>query len=330
MAERAPSLVITVDTEPDDQWAPPLPDGTLPPFAFANTRGIGRLAQFLRARGVPVTWMTSYSVVRDEESVRALRDAAAHGDEIAGHLHGWETPPYLEVDRTHRSFIGEYEPAVRFAKHRALLDAHEDAFGARPVSYRAGRWGVDELELRHLAELGYRIDSSIPPGIDFRDRYGLRAPGPDFRRWTAGAPNPFRSGPLWEVPASIVPIGALGGGAPAVALARAAGRRAPGSSASRALSAALARTRLQKLIWIRPLKHPRDELVRATRALLRRGGTMVNVMFHSSEAFEGTSPLSRTAADVDRLYGDLDAIVTTAREHGAIPRTLAAAVDALA
>jgi len=330
MPERARSLVITVDTEPDDQWAPPLEDGTLPPFTFANTRRIGRLKTFLHERGVPVTWMTSYSVARDEESVRALRDAAAAGDEIAGHLHGWETPPYTGVDRTHRSFIGEYDPDVRWAKHRALLAAHHDAFGARPVSYRAGRWGVDDLELRHLAELGYRIDSSIPPGIDFRDRYGLRAPGPDFRRWTAGAPSPFRSGPLWEVPASIVPIGLLGASAPAVALARAAGRRAPGSSASRALSRALARARLQTLVWIRPLKHPREELVRATRALLRRGGAMVNVMFHSSEAFEGTSPLSRTAADVERLYGDLDAIVAEARAHGAVPRTLRAAVEALA
>jgi hypothetical protein len=331
MARRTQSLVITVDTEPDDQWAPPLADGTLPPFAFANTRGIGPLRAFLHERGVPVTWMTSYSVARDGESARALREAAAAGDEIAGHLHGWETPPYIGVDRTHRSFIGEYAPEVRWAKHRALLAAHADAFGARPVSYRAGRWGVDELELEHLAALGYRIDSSIPPGIDFRDRYGLRAPGPDFRRWTSGAPKPFRTtGALWEVPASIVPIGLLGGGAPAVLVARAAGRRAPGSSASVALSGALARARLQKLVWIRPLKHPRAELVRATRALLRRGGAMVNVMFHSSEAFLGTSPLSRRAEDVERLYADLDAIVSTAREHGAVPRTLRAAVDALA
>jgi len=218
-----------------------------------------------------------------------LREARDEGDEIAGHLHGWETPPYLEVDATHKPFIYEYDADVRLAKHESLLAAHEDAFGARPYSYRAGRWAVDALELAHLAQLGYGIDSSIPPGIDFRDRFGLRAAGPDFREWRSDVPAPFRDGALWEVPASIVPVD-------------------------------------DQLIWIRPLKHPRELLVRATRVLLERGATIVNVMFHSSEAFVGTSPISRHAEDVERLYGDLDAIINEAGAHGAVGRTLRAAV----
>jgi hypothetical protein len=66
--------------------------------------------------------------------------------------------------------------------------------------------------------------------------------------------------------------------------------------------------------------------VEATRRLVRRGAPIVNVMFHSSEAFTGTSPLSRTRADTDRLYGDLTAIVRAAVELGAVPRTLRDAV----
>jgi hypothetical protein len=325
-----PSLVFTVDTEPDDQWAPPLPDGSLPPFTFANTRGLGRLVDFFRRHDAPVTWMTSYSVARDTESARLLRDAAAEGDEIAGHLHGWETPPYADFDRTSRPFIGEYDPAARLAKHRSLLAAHEDAFGARPVSYRAGRWGVDAIELEHLSELGYLIDSSVPPGIDFRDRAGLRQLGPDFRSYLKrGGLHPHRVGGLWEVPASIVPVGLLNDGAAAMAIARVASRRNEGSSAARALSGTLAGLRLQRLIWIRPLKHPRAQLVQATHALLRRGVPLVNVMFHSSEAFHGTSPLSRSTEDVERLYADLEAIIAAARSHGAVARTLRDAVDAL-
>jgi len=260
-----PSLVFTIDTEPDDQWAP------RGPFTFANTRGLGALKSFFHERDLPATWMTSYSIARDEESARVLREARDEGDEIAGHLHGWETPPYLDVDATHKPFIYEYDADVRFAKHQSLVAAHEDAFGARPYSYRAGRWAVDELELAHLAQLGYGIDSSIPPGIDFRDRFGLRAAGPDFSKWRSEVPSvvllpaaflghgpspglrppsPRKRGEgprIWEVPASIVPVD-------------------------------------DQLIWIRPLKHPRELLVRATRALLERGATIVNVMFHSSEA----------------------------------------------
>jgi hypothetical protein len=326
-----PSLVLTVDTEPDDQWAPPLPDGTLPDFTFANTRGLVRLRDFLHDRGAPVTWMTSYAVARDGESAGLLRRAAAEGDEIAGHLHGWETPPFIAVDRSSRPFIGEYPAEVGRAKHQSLLAAHEEAFGARPVSYRAGRWGLDAIEVQHLAEAGYRIDSSVPPGIDFRDRKGLFRPGPDFRgHLTGGAPRPYRLGPLWEVPASITPVGLLGGGAAAAAVARACGRRGPGSAPAVLASCALAALGLQRLIWVRPLKHPRAQLIRATRALLGRGAPILNVMFHSSEAFVGASPVSRRPADVERLYGDLDAIIATARARGAVGRTLRDAVAALA
>jgi hypothetical protein len=278
-----PSLVFTVDTEPDDQWAPPLADGTLPPFTFANTRGLAPLRELFD--DMPVTWMVSHSVARDEESARLLRSFA--GDEIAGHLHGWETPPFIDRDRTHRSFIREYDEATRMAKHRALVEAHEEAFGARPASYRAGRWGIDDVELRHIAALGYTIDSSIAPGIDFRDRNG-----PDFRAFRSPAPRPYRDGALWEVPASIVELG-------------------------------------EELIWIRPLKHARERLVAATEALLDRGAPMVNVMFHSSEAFAGTSPLSRTQEDVERLHGDIRAIAAAARARGAVARTLRDAVAAL-
>jgi hypothetical protein len=281
-----PSLVFTVDTEPDDQWAPPLPDGTLPAFAFTNTRGLQPLIDFFRARGLPVTWMTSWSIVRDDESARVLRGAMAEGDEIAGHLHGWETPPFLDVDARRRSFIYEYDEDVRLAKHRELLAAHRDAFGAHPVSYRAGRWGLDAIELAHIAQLGYRIDTSISPGIDWRDRGG-----PDFSSYASEAPRTWReANGLWEVPASIVKLDDA------------------------------------RIRWIRPLKHPREEIVEATHALLARGGEIVNVMFHSSEAFVGTSPISRTREEVERLYGDLDAIITAARAHGAQGRTLRAAL----
>jgi hypothetical protein len=311
-----PSIVFTVDTEPDDQWAPPMPDGTLPPFTFANTRGLGKLRDFFRERDAPVTWMTSYSVARDEMSARLLRACAHDGDEIAGHLHGWETPPYAEFDRVARPFIGEYAAGLRMAKHHSLLAAHKDAFDARPVSYRAGRWGVDAIELEQIAELGYTIDSSIP-----------HQPGPDFRSHLAAAPRPHLVGTLWEVPASIAPIGFLGR---AIGIARVAARRNAHAEIPRALSNVLAAARAQELIWVRPLKHPRAKIVRATEELLRRGAPIINVMFHSSEAFVGTSPLSRRQEDVERLYGDLDAILVTARANGAVARTLRDAVTEFA
>ena len=314
-----PSLVITVDTEPDDQWAPPV-DGRLPPFAFENTRNLGRLVAHARGLGVPVTWLTSYSVARDPQSAAVLRRAASEGDEIGGHLHGWETPPFVDIDRGARPFIYEYPVATRLAKHECLVAAHEDAFGARPRCYRAGRWAVDGQELEHLAALGYCIDTSVPPGIDFRDRRGLEAPGPDFRRHLgAGPAQPHRVGPLWEVPVSITPAGRLGTGAVATRVARLAGAHRPRHRASRWAYRALDGAGIHRLVWVRPLRHPRPLLVAATRTLLIGGAGILNVMFHSSEAHAGASPISRLEADVDRLLGDLTAIVTAAARQGPSP-----------
>jgi hypothetical protein len=323
-------FVITVDTEPDDQWEPPGPDGRLPAFRFANTRGLGKLKDFLHQLGVPVTWMTSYSVVRDAKSAQVLREAAQEGDEIAGHLHGWETPPYREVDARHRPFMYEYDPETRFAKHQSLIEAHLDVFGARPWSYRAGRWGLDPLEYEHIERLGYGIDSSIPPGIDFRDRGGLKQLGPDFRQYLTGLPiQPYRVGTLWESPISIVPVGLLGSGPLAARLARLTAYRETGKAAlAEVVSSTLAAADIHRLVWLRPLKHPRTALVRAAQALVHRGDRMINIMFHSSEAFVGTSPLSRTPAQVAALFGDLRAIIEVFKTHAVVPLTLRNAVAA--
>lgn len=324
------SLIVSVDTEPDDQWAPPLPSGKLPAFTCKNTRALGRLKDFLHGLGAPVTWMTSYSVVRDPESARVLREAIGEGDEVAGHLHGWETPPYTDMDDRSRPFIYEYDPAIRLEKHRSLVAAHGDAFGVAPVSYRAGRWGIDAIEYEHLMELGYRIDSSIPPGIDFRDRGGPTRLGPDFRRHLTGAPPaPHRVGSLWEVPVSITPIGLLGPGHLAATLLRVTGARKPPDRAARLATEALSRSGLARLVWVRPRKHPREDLVRAVQSLVDSRAPFIHIMFHSSEAFEGTSPLSRTAEEVEQLFGDLEAMIRAATLHPTVkPRTLRDAVAA--
>ncbi len=319
------SLVVTIDTEPDNQWAPLPAGGGHPPLTFANTRGLSRLIDFMGRLGVRATWLTSYSVARDPESARLLAVAASAGDEIGGHLHAWETPPMGPGDNTARPYIYEYPPQLRLAKLQALTETLRAAFGTQPVSYRAGRWGLDATELRHLASLGYRVDTSIVPGHDFSRSRGLSRPGPDFRRYlTSRALQPWQEEGVWEVPASATTIGAFGGTAAAAALTRTMWRR--GDLLRRGVESLARRARLCDLIWVRPLAHPRADLAAAASALVRQGARVVNVMFHSSEAFAGTSPKSRTPQDVERFYGDFEAIVAAARAAGPItPRTLSEA-----
>ncbi|HZI95011.1 MAG TPA: hypothetical protein VFE84_12265 [Patescibacteria group bacterium] len=313
-------LVITIDTEPDNQWAMPTPGTSPPDLAFANTRGLSRLVDFLRGLGTPATWLTCYSVARDPGSARLLSAARDGGDEVGAHLHAWETPPSAAADSRAHPYIYEYDPAVRLEKLRSVTRAIEDAFGQPPRTYRAGRWGIDPRERENLAGLGYLIDTSVVPGHDFGRSRGLARGGPDFRRLLDGAPpRPYRDGPIWEVPVSVATpglLGAIGLGALGARLVSGLTHRAdiPSRAAARALRAA----GLCRMVWLRPRMHPRDDLVRAARWLMDRGAECINIMFHSSEAFEGTSPRSRTAGDVEAFYGDLAAMVAALRSAGEI------------
>jgi len=309
-------LVVTIDTEPDNQWTMPV-EGVARELTFANTRGLGRLIESLRTLGVPATWLTSYSVARDPESARVLRAAAGEGDEIGGHLHAWETPPHEDADTRAHPYIYEYADEIRRAKLRHLNMALEDAFGARPASYRAGRWGIDDSGYRHLVEAGYTIDTSVVPGHTFHGSRGHRRGGPDFRASLTGVPaRPYRVGGLWEVPVSTTTIGALGSGPVPAMLARAVWHGE--GLAARAARKGLATSRLTRLVWVRPLAAPREDLVAAALALLDRGAPVINVMFHSSEAYPDTSPKTRTPGAVDRFYGDLEAVVRALMRTGRV------------
>lgn len=320
------SLVFTIDTEPDDQWAMPASAHGPSTLTFANTRALGRLIGFLHERGLKATWLTSYSVARDPASVRILRDAAAAGDEIGGHLHAWETPPFAAGDSSAHPYIYEYLPDVQRAKLHNMTRALEDAFGKRPVSYRAGRWGIEERGIDDLADAGYEVDSSVVPGYTFEGSKGLEDGGPDFRGYLNGRPQvPFRAGRLWEVPASTTTVGALGNGGVSSTVARFLSQRP--DIVSRAAIKALSVSGAMRLIWVRPLAHPRADLMKAALRLANTGASVINVMFHSSETHIGTSPRTRTPENVERLYGDLQAVATALLATGRIvPRTLSEAL----
>jgi len=327
------SVVVTVDTEPDNQWETPLPVSSAAPFSFVNTRNLGGLMDHMRRLGLRTTWMTSYSVARDEASAKLLQQAVGDGDEIGAHLHGWETPPLVPLDGQSRPYIYEYDRDTRLAKLQSLTETLETTFGQQPASYRAGRWGIDDTERENIARAGYRIDTSIVPGHDFRRSVGASRPGPDFRHHLReSTSNLHQENGIWEVPVSVGVLGRLPGLLGEAACASLASHVHQGRGlGARAAKRFLSRTGLCRVVWIRPLLHPRADLVSAAVALVERGAPVINIMFHSSEAHAGTSPRSRTQEDVARLFGDIEAVAEALRATGRTrPATLSEAVESLA
>jgi len=296
-----PLLAITIDTEEEGRWGGGYPrEGN----TCANIRWLEKLQPLREEYGLRATYLVTDPVARDAEARDRLGGfVAEERSEIGAHLHPWCTPPYDEIDRT-ETYAGNLPRKLLHAKLTGLTETLEKTFGVRPVSYRAGRWGISASTLAELEALGYGVDSSVVP---LHWEYGnggpssLHAPAVPYR---PDPTDPVKPGlaRILEVPASVVMTGPLGGGSGFIAR-----RLRPFPGLGRILDA-LGRC------WLRPSWGDPDLLRRATRRCIAEGHPVINVMFHSSELMPGASPYVRDAAGLDLFLARLRAIVETALE----------------
>lgn len=313
-----PSLLVTVDTEGDDEWS----------FrrspASENIGWLGDFEAALRRVGCRSTYLVTYTVAQDERAAEVLRGYRdTRGAEIGAHCHAWNTPPEAEPDGA-QLFLNELPETVQREKLGNLTHAIEERLGVRPVSFRGGRFGANASTMKCLAELGYQVDSSVTPGVSWRRTPGLPGGegGPDYRRapvhtyWQdTSDPCVPGDGPLLEVPVTVVRSRRL----PAAA-ERALAAYGPASFAS----AVAGKLGLGRMIWFYPAFQEADEMVQAAEiAAGREGGDVLTMMLHSSELMPGGSPYLKTKGDVagflDRMERTLEAV---RKSTGAVPRTL--------
>jgi hypothetical protein len=314
MKRGRPALLVAIDTEGDNQWDA----NARRRQTFRNIHALEALHDFFAARGVRPTYVVTYPVVRDPQSVEVLRRLVARGDcEIGAHHHAWETPPFDAGDVDRHPYALSL-PIEQFeAQLASLTNAITDAIGVRPVSYRSGRFGFAAAHVSALERLGYRVDSSVTPLF-----YEAHKGGPDF----VDAPlTPYYlaydhathpgSSQVLELPVSA----ALNRRVPGW-VARAYGR-APMPYTSRRL---LRLARVAHVRWLRPSYSSADDMIALARQIVSRGEPMLNLLFHSSEAIIGTSPYNRNDAELAGFFDRLSrAIAFMTDELGARPQTFA-------
>jgi hypothetical protein len=288
-------LLVGIDTEGDNQWDAEARANQ----RFENIYALPRLHALFARHGVRPTYVITYPVARDPRSAEVLRALKGGGDcEIGAHHHAWETPPCTAEDVRRHPYASNL-PLRQFEDQLAsLTDAIESAVGARPTSYRSGRFGFSAAHVPALETLGYRIESSVAPLF-----YEGHKNGPDFVEAPLrpyflsydSATKPGTSGVL-EVPVS-------------AALNRALPRplqhlyaRAPRNYTTKRVLRKLGVARMR---WLRPSYSSLEDMVALARDLAAAGEPVLNLLFHSSEAIVGGSPYNRTgkelAAFCDRL-----------------------------
>ena len=294
-------LCVTIDCERDKGpgWR------IRKPATFAGIhQGIARRLQPLFAAfGVKPTYLLSPEVMRDDASAECL--ATLHGSfELGTHLHAEYVAPDIDDDAESVTFQSSLPPAVERAKMQALTALFVDRFGRRPRSFRAGRFGIGPASLPILADLGYHVDSSVTPLLDWR-RAGRGAPcfrDAPLAPYRPDPAAPWRPGasPLWEVPLTIR--------AGAWQWLPAVGRALPHR-------------------WLRPTWGSARRLVRLARRVLAEsrssttaagapGPAILNVMFHNVEVTAGASPYAADEAAADALVDRLAALLVFTHDAG--------------
>lgn len=195
-------LIVTVDTEADDQWKEDVP------LTLDNVSALPRFQSLCEKYDIIPTYFVTYEVATHQRISSFLKKWQDEGKaEIGAHLHPWTTPPLKKGEGNTRAFPSELPDDVLREKLTNLTDTIERTFGKRPTSYRAGRWGYDARQAAILKVLGYIVDSSITPGLSWESRRGTTNHGPDFVQETV-EPHMLNDTVL-EVPMTIIRAGLL-------------------------------------------------------------------------------------------------------------------------
>ena len=290
-----PILLVVVDTEENFDWnAAYSPTST----AVHGMQRIGRLQAIFDKYAIKPIYMIDYAVASQPEGYGALAQIVASGRcEIGAHLHPWVNPPVAEEICARNSYPFNLPRALEAEKLGNLTRTIEANLGVRPISYKAGRYGIGAATPDILIEQGYKVDLSVVPTRD----YSVDG-GPDFRVF--GGARPFwidGNRRLLELPFTTAFIGALSGrGAGLFALIS--------GSAGRTLHlpGIFARLGLLNQVNLTPEGVTINESKALTRHLLANGDRILTLAFHSTSLTPGSTPYVGSEAQLEKFYGWLE------------------------
>lgn len=292
--DHPPLLLVVVDTEEEFDWRLPHSRDNTGVSAVAAQ---GLAQQIFARHGIVPTYVVDYPVATTQAAVAVLKAFCERGEcRIGAHLHPWVNPPHRETVNAANSYPGNLPPELERAKLTALTQAITEAFGTRPVVYKAGRYGIGPATAGILEALGYRIDASVVPFTDFSDDGG-----PDFSRH-GFQPSWFgERGDLLEIPLSCGFHGLLRSLGPALFpyAGSAAGLRLR-------LPGLLARSGLVERIRLTPEGVDLAANRRLARSLLAQGCRVFTFTYHSPSLVPGMTPYVASERELAAFLETMD------------------------
>jgi hypothetical protein len=279
-------VLLTIDTEEEFDWSAPF---TRDQHDTTHVARIVRFQHFCEAIGAHPVYLVDWPIANSPEAVEIIGDASRRGAaDIGIQLHPWVNPPFDETISTRNSFPGNLPPETEADKFMALRDRFEEAFGAPPLAYRAGRYGAGPQTAKLLRKAGIAVDTSVRPLFDYRAQGG-----PDYSNhpiapyWLDGDKS------LLEVPITSVFSGLLRPFGPQLHRAQ---RFLP------TFFSGFSRFSLLERIALTPEGVSIDEARRGFDIALNLGVPVLTLSLHSPSLAPGNTVYARDEEQVEAIY----------------------------
>lgn len=285
-------LVITVDTEEDNQW------DNHPCFTTENSKYIPRFQKLCEKYGFKPVYFTTYPMAKDIFFVNFVKSKEIENKcEIGMHMHAWTTPPFHPIDScVSKPFITEYPADFIEKKVQTITSFLENQFSIKVVSHRSGRWSLNNTYLQILKKYGYMVDCSVTPYVNWsKSKGGLNTPGTNYKKLKT---NAFCDSFI-EIPVSII--------------------KKRGVFAECGFMRNAKSLLFGKAIWLRPTNDA--DCLRKMLAVvdgIGSVGSVLEFMIHSSELMPGCSPEFPDTASIERMYSNIESVFRYMAERGYI------------
>jgi hypothetical protein len=293
-ADRRPILLVVVDTEENFDWNA---DYSSSSIAVHGMSQIERLQSMFDRCSVKPVYMIDYAIASQPEGYQSLAKIVADGRcEIGAHLHPWINPPFSEEITVRNTYPFNLPSDLEAEKLRVLTSTIEKNLGVKPISYKAGRYGIGAATPQILIDQGFKIDLSVVPTRD----YSIDG-GPDFTEFRAT--SPFWIDPdhqLLELPLTTSFIGLLSSHDGLF--------RAINGKIGRFfhLPGIFARMGLINRVNLTPEGVMIKEAKALTHHLLASGERVFTLAFHSTSLTPGSTPYVDDEAKLVKFYGWLE------------------------
>jgi hypothetical protein len=259
---------------------------------------VSRLQPLFESYGAKPTYLVSPEVIRDERSAQELRAIGA-SCELGAHLHGEYAEPGAWEPEVTRDFQRDYEGDVEKQKLAYLTDQFIKAFEYQPVSFRAGRFGIGQRTIGILEDLGYSVESSVTPNVDWS---AAGSPGLSFEGSPTQPYRPAREDPSRPGESAILEI--------------------PITIRRRLLNAVPGLGKRIEPRWLRPtwtsgealIRLAEDEISDARRTQPGRP-VVLNAMLHNTEVIPEASPYADSEVDARAILDRLRILLAFAQRE---------------